>query len=219
MPIKLVIFDLDGTLVDSLADLTAATNLMLAAFGRPLLAEAGVRQLVGQGARRLVERALSGASPDEVERGLALFLDANAAHIADRTRLYPGARATLDRLVALRVGLAIISNKNVALCRQLLEALGVEGYFAEVLGADSVVERKPSPLPIIHLLDRMGLSPAEAVMVGDSINDIAAGQGAGVPTVGCSYGYGEAAELAGADHCIAALPELLGLPFFGGKIS
>jgi phosphoglycolate phosphatase len=215
MGVKLVIFDLDGTLVDSLSDLTTATNLMLAAFDRPQLAEAEVRQLVGQGARRLVERALAGAPVEEVERGLSLFLEANAAHIADRTRLYPGARETLDRLLERGMSLAIISNKNAALCCQLLEALEVDEYFDEVLGADSVAERKPSPVPILHLLDRVGLAPPDAVMVGDSVNDIAAGKGAGVVTVGCDYGYGGPAELAEANFRIATLPELLSLPLFG----
>src|SRR5512133_3062244 len=100
MAIKLIIFDLDGTLVDSLADLAVATNRMLATFGRIQLSEAEVRQLVGQGARRRVERALPGAEAEEVDRGLELFLAYNEAHIADLTVLYPGVTETLETLTA-----------------------------------------------------------------------------------------------------------------------
>ncbi len=214
MNIKLVIFDLDGTLTDSLADLTDATNQMLAGFGRPALDCGSVRKLVGQGARRLVERALPGALEGEVESGLKAFLDYNNEHIADKTRLYPGVKETLDRLRADGKRMAVISNKNVLLCRKLLDLLGVGGYFDEVLGADSLPFRKPSPEPILKLLRDFDVAPEEAVMVGDSINDVAAGKGAGVTTVGCTYGYGDAVELADADFLVAALPELLGLPLF-----
>ncbi len=214
MNIKLIIFDLDGTLTDSLADLTDATNQMLAGFGRPVLDCGEVRKLVGQGARRLVERALHGASEGEVESGLNAFLDYNNEHIADKTRLYPGVKETLDRLRADGRRMAVISNKNVLLCRKLLDILGVGGYFDKVLGADSLPFRKPSPEPILKLLHDFDVAPEEAVMVGDSINDVAAGKGAGVTTVGCTYGYGDAVELADADFLVAAFPELLELSLF-----
>ncbi|HEY6872577.1 MAG TPA: HAD-IA family hydrolase [Geobacteraceae bacterium] len=212
--IKLIIFDLDGTLTDSLADLTDATNQMLAGFGRPALDCEEVRNLVGQGARRLVERAMPDAPAGEIEKGLKVFLDYNNAHIADKTTLYPGVRETLDKLRADGMRLAVISNKNVLLCRRLLDLLGVGGYFADVLGADSLPSRKPSPEPVFKLLHDFGVAPGEAVMVGDSINDVAAGKGAGVITVGCTYGYGYADELAGADYHVAALSDLLRLPLF-----
>jgi phosphoglycolate phosphatase len=215
MPIKLILFDLDGTLVDSLADLTSATNHMRAAFGRLPLGEAEVSRFVGQGAGRLVERALPGASATELAEGLALFLSCNEAHIADRSRLYPEVQETLIRIGSMGLLQAVISNKNENLCRRLLEILGIAGYFAAVLGADSLPFRKPSPEPLLRLLDDFDVSPDEAVMVGDSVNDIAAGKGAGVATVGCTYGYGDDAELAEADYRIASLPELLGLPLFG----
>ena len=215
MKTSLAIFDLDGTLVDSLADLTDATNQMLAAFGRPQLGMAEVRQLVGQGALRLVERALPGAADDEVERGLALFLAYNEAHIADRTVLYPGVAQTLEVLAGQRVPMVVLSNKNVSLCRTLLESLRVYRFFADVVGADSLPFRKPSPEPVLHILRQFGVAPAGAVMVGDSINDIAAGRDAGVVTVGCRYGYGDLSELTDADYRISAFPELVALPLFG----
>ncbi|MCM2357695.1 MAG: HAD-IA family hydrolase [Geobacteraceae bacterium] len=216
MPIKLIIFDLDGTLSDSLADLTDAVNQMLVCFDRPLLAAEQVRGLIGRGAGRLVEKALPGATGEEVERGLRIFLDYNDAHIVDKTRLYPGVKETLDRLRADGREMAVISNKNVALCRKLLALLGIGGYFADVLGADSLPFRKPSPEPVLKLLRDFGVEAREAAMVGDSINDIAAGNGAGVLTVGCGFGYGYASELADADYLVQAFPELLTLPPFSG---
>jgi phosphoglycolate phosphatase len=217
MSIKLIIFDLDGTLTDSLADLTAAANHMLSAFGRPIMDETGVRQLVGEGARRLVERAMPGATGKEVEQGLTIFLAYNEAHIADQTVLYPGVAKTLAALHAKGLTIALLSNKNELLCRKLLEALGVNHYFAEVVGADSLPERKPSPEPVRYLLKRFGVLPQEAAMVGDSINDIAAGDVAGVVTIGCTYGYGNGEDLATATYRIDTLPELLGLAIFAEK--
>jgi phosphoglycolate phosphatase len=215
MGVKLVIFDLDGTLFDSLEDLTTATNHMLQACGRPVITSSEVRLLVGQGAGRLVERALGGASSDEITRGLRHFLDYNEAHIAERTRLYPGVEETLALLAAQQTPLTVVSNKNVALCRRLLDLFGIGTYFSAVLGADSLPQRKPSPEPLLKLLRDFNVSPGEGMIIGDSINDIEAGKGAGVVTVGCTYGYGEPVELADADYRIDAFPELLNLPPFG----
>jgi phosphoglycolate phosphatase len=211
---KLLIFDLDGTLIDSLDDLTDATNHMLAGFGRSALTPPEVRLLVGQGARSLVMRAMPGATHDEIERGLTAFIAYNEAHIADRTLPYPGVVETLARLRDGGSPMAVVSNKNVALCRKILTILGIEDYFAEVLGADSLPTRKPSPEPVLKLVHDFGVSPAEAVMVGDSINDIAAGLGAGVVTVGCTWGYGDISELAKADYRIDRFSDLTGLPLF-----
>lgn len=213
-PIDLIIFDLDGTLIDSLPDLAAATNHMLATLGRPRIDQDAVRNLVGQGARRLVERALAGVSEEEVEQGLALFLDYNHRHIADRTVLYPGVTETLDLLRGRGMRMAIISNKNVALCREVLSVLGVDYYFEEILGADSLPFRKPSPEPVLKLLADFGVAPERAALVGDSINDIAAGRGAGVRTVGCTWGYGDPMELKDADYRIGEFVELLEIPLF-----
>jgi phosphoglycolate phosphatase len=213
MPIKLIIFDLDGTLVDSLDDLTDSTNHMLKRFDRDELTRRDVRLLVGQGAKRLVEGAMPGASPDEVEEGVQLFLAYNDLHIADRTRLYPGVSDTLDILGAGRL-LSVISNKYEAHCRKLLAVLGVKDHFCSVMGVDSHPLRKPSPEPLLKMMADCGVTAAETAMVGDSSNDIIAGKGAGVITIGCSYGYGDISEIQDADYRIDRFPELLDLPIF-----
>lgn len=213
-PIDLIIFDLDGTLIDSLPDLADATNHMLTTLGRPRIDQDAVRRLVGQGARRLVERALPGASEDVIAQGLDLFLDYNHHHIADRTVLYPGVMETLDALKQRGIRMAIISNKNVALCREVISVLGAEHYFEEILGADSLPFRKPSPEPVLKLLADFELAPERATLVGDSINDIAAGNGAGVVTVGCTWGYGDSEELAEADYRVDSFYELSDIPLF-----
>jgi len=212
-PIRLLIFDLDGTLIDSLPDLTDATNLIREKHGLPQIEIADVRKLVGRGARPLVERALPGASEAEVDQALQVFLEYNLAHIADKTRPYPGVPETLRELSGLGIPMVVLSNKDVALCREVLGRLGLEQHFTDVFGADSFPYRKPSPEPVIAVLKVFGIPAAECVMVGDSVNDIAAGGGAGVWTVGCSYGYGDLSELDEAHYRVPDFPSLLELPF------
>ena len=205
MTARTALFDLDGTLVDSLEDLTTAVNHMLAGFGRPSLAPASVQGLVGKGARNLVRRALETDSEEAIARGLALFVAYNSAHVADKSALYPGMGETLRQLAGNGIRLAVISNKPETLCHLIMEALGIARHFEFICGGDTFPEMKPSPLPLLRTLERLGISAGDAVMVGDSINDIQAGQQAGVTTIGCTWGYGGMEELAGADHC-AALP-------------
>jgi len=212
--LKLLIFDLDGTLIDSLPDLASATNHMRQRFQLPALSAEAVRGLVGQGARSLVERALPGMGAGEVEEGLEIFLGYNLLHIADQTTLYPGVAETLQALEGLGIPLCVLSNKNVALCRKVLSQLKIARFFPKVFGADSFPFRKPSPEPVLAILKEFAVEPGECILVGDSINDIAAGGGAGVVTVGCSYGYGDICELAGADYRVGDFPSLLGLSIF-----
>lgn len=215
--IKLIIFDLDGTLIDSLDDLADATNHMLTSLGRTAANRDQVRSFVGQGARRLVEKAMPNAVPEEIEIGLSIFLAYNEEHIVDKTRLYPGVVETLSALRRAGKTLAVVSNKNVALCTKVLTTLQADGFFACVIGADSLPARKPSPEPLLKVLRDLGVSPEQAAIVGDSINDITAGKGAGIVTVGCTYGYGDRAEIADADYLVDTAPGLLELPVFRGK--
>ena len=208
----LYILDLDGTLVDSLDDLTASVNAMRGEFTLPSLGRQAVRGMVGQGARALVERALPGRSGNEVAAGLDIFLAHNEAHLFDRTRLYPAVAETLASLAGQGHTLALLSNKNEGLCRQLLAHFGIAGFFAVVVGGDSLPERKPSPEPVLHIMKLLAKQPGNTLMVGDSSNDVTAGRDARVITVGCSYGYGEPYELAAAAFVITDFAALLKLP-------
>ncbi len=213
---KLIIFDLDGTLVDSLDDLTTSVNHMLAAFGRQHVCRDAVRGMVGQGARKLVERAMPGASESDLRRGLEIFLAHNESHLADRTVPFPGVVSTLSELQRSGHVMVVVTNKNESLSRKLLAVLDLTGYFHGVYGADTLPSRKPSPEPLRHVMAELGYSPGETLMVGDSINDISSGNGAGVTTVGCTWGYGDALELAEASWCIDRFADLLQLPPVAG---
>jgi phosphoglycolate phosphatase len=211
MTIALVLFDLDGTLVESLDDLTDAVNHMLADFGRQQLDPAQVRQLVGKGARNLVQRALASDSAEEISRGLAIFTEFNALHIADKSRLYPGVPELLQELTDKGIRMAVISNKQEALSRLILKALEIDIYFDIIAGGDTFSEMKPSPLPLLKVIDELDCSTAEAAMVGDSINDIQAGNRAGITTIGCRWGYGSRDELCGANFQAASVAEITGI--------
>lgn len=208
---KLIVFDLDGTLIDSIPDLTAAVNHMRSTFNLAMLSQEEVTSLVGEGAKRLVEDALPGFSQEEQQKGLACFLDYNFEHLIDQTRLYPGAIETLQTLKGNGHILAVASNKSESHCKEILRLLKVDHFFSAVLGAESAAERKPSPAPIFHLMRHFGVSSSETVMVGDSINDIKAGKGAEVLTIGCEFGYGTSAELEDADDTISSLEQVVAL--------
>jgi phosphoglycolate phosphatase len=213
--IKLVIFDLDGTLVDSIAELVAATNHVRSVFGLPQFTECEVRKMLGNGGQRLVEKALPEAGPAELKRADAEYLLYSEVHLLTSTRTYPGVVDTLAELKRNGVPMAIISSKHSMLSRKLLRRLGIDAYFLAILGSDSLPFRKPSPELILKLLGDLRMDACEGVIVGDSMSDILAGKRAGVVTVGCSYGYGNASELTHADYRISSMPELLRLPLFG----
>lgn len=204
MIVRAALFDLDGTLVDSLGDLTDAVNHMLARRGSPALSPDQVRPLLGKGARNLVGLVLGTDHSGEIEEGLTWFLEFNRTHIADKSTLYPGARETLQNLTAHNIALAAISNKNEALSRLILESLGIDSFFKIICGGDSFEEMKPSPLPLLKVVEHLDVPADCAVMVGDSSNDIQAGIRAGIATIGCSWGYGYPEELHGATRLAAS---------------
>ena len=188
-----VIFDLDGTLVDSGPDLTAAMNAVLAEEGLPELAEATVRHLVGDGARALLRRgyAADGQAFPDGAAGDALverFIEHYRARLTDRTRPFPGAEACLDRLAGAGAALAVCTNKPHDLAVGVLEGLGLMGRFAEVLGRDSLPACKPDPAPLLEILRRTGR--ARGVMIGDTMTDVAAARAAGMPVMLATFGYG-----------------------------
>ena len=202
-------FDLDGTLCDSLPDLAAAANAMRASLGLLPLPQPTVESYVGDGIAVLVHRALTGNVDGRAEeklwaQGFTLFVQYYAEHIADRTRAYPETEAGLGLLKSLGIPLAVITNKNEVLAVKLLEALGLSDYFSLVLGGDSLPEKKPSPVPLLHAAEVLGV---------DSRNDILAAKAAGCPSIGVTFGYGDMAELSKheatrPDWTIGSLPEI-----------
>ncbi len=184
------LFDLDGTLVDSVPDLAAALNRLMAARGLPGFGGPEVMRMVGDGARVLVERAFAarGRTPDEA--ALAAFLEDYSAHAAERTRAFPGVAETLRELAGAGWRLAVCTNKPLAPTRSLLAALGLEGFFAAVGAGDSFPVRKPDPGHLLATLHAAGGTPDRAVMVGDHHNDLLAAGGAGVPVIFAAWGYG-----------------------------
>ena len=208
MTVRAVLFDLDGTLVDSLDDLTDAVNHIRGVFAHPPLTSDDVRQKVGKGARNLVQQVLPNAVDADIDRALELFLDFNRLHIADKSMLYPGIPEVLRSLASSDIKMAVISNKNEDLSRLILETLGIDDLFASVSGGDTYQERKPSPLPVLAEIEKMGFSPDECAIAGDSVNDIEAGRLAGIATIACTWGYGGADELTGATVFINTPQEL-----------
>ncbi len=209
MNIRAALFDLDGTLVNSLEDLTEAVNHILDAFSHSLLTADAVRMKVGKGARNLVRQVLPDVDEACIDRALAMFLEFNREHIADKSRLYPGMLETLNELAALDVKMAVISNKNEDLSKLILQTLGIYNLFECICGGDTYPERKPSSLPLLKVVDKLGFAPNRCVMIGDSINDIQAGQHANITSIGCSWGYGGLEELSGADTLVQTPQELL----------
>jgi phosphoglycolate phosphatase len=212
-PFAIVGFDLDGTLLDTLGDLAAAVNHALGLMDRAPLTEAAVRPMIGRGAKHMLEeglRATGGAPDGAVERLYPELLRFYEAHIAVHSRPFPGAIAALDRLGALGVRTAVVTNKNEHLARVLLGELGLADRMATIIGGDTLGVRKPSPEPIHAMVERCG--GRRAAFVGDSIYDVMAAKNAGVPSVAVSFGFLDrpAAEL-GADHVIDHFDELVPL--------
>lgn len=211
-----IVFDLDGTLVDTAPDLTAALNTVLAEHGRSALSVAAVRNMIGDGTAKMVERgfAATGAVPAELDPAVQRFLAVYAGGVAERSQPYPGVVATLAALVAAGRRLAVCTNKPDALAEQLLAALDMRRLFHVVVGGD-VPFRKPDPRHLQLTLDRLGVTAHEAVMVGDAGNDVASARAAGLPVVLVPYGYTAVpAEQLGADGVLggfADLPAALGL--------
>jgi phosphoglycolate phosphatase len=195
MTAPLIVFDLDGTLLDTAPDLLGALNVVLREEGLPPLPRHAVRYNFGHGARALIVEGLRlSGRPVEVERLEAMtlrFLDVYAGRMADETRPYPGAEACLDRLAARGFRFAVCTNKRAALAVPLLAALGLADRFDAVVGGDSLPVRKPHPDHLAGTIAAAGGSPDAAVMVGDSDADAAAARGAGVPVVGVTFGYTE----------------------------
>ena len=214
--IRAVIVDLDGTMVDTLGDFDVALNRMLEELGRPAVARTDIERMVGKGSAHLIRMALmhgglsteaAGAVQAEAwTRYQAHYLAINGQHSA----VYPG---VLEGLAALRtrgLPLACLTNKPLAFARPLLQAKGLDGFFAHVFGGDSFERSKPDPLPLLKTCEALGTDPAHTLMVGDSQNDGIAARAAGCPVVLVTYGYnhGEPIDRAPHDRLIDSLAGL-----------
>jgi phosphoglycolate phosphatase len=209
---RLVVFDLDGTLVDSSRDLAAAVNATLArvAPDTPPLSLDTVRTFVGDGAGVLIARTLARVgSRLKAEEVLPLFLESYAHGLLRTTALYPGVREALDALRPRR--LAVLSNKPGTMSRAILAGLGVGDRFFRIYGGGDLASRKPDPDGVYRLLEETGVPAEEAVLVGDSPVDVQTGRAAGVRTVGVTYGFDpEGVRREGPDLVLGDLRELAG---------
>jgi phosphoglycolate phosphatase len=212
-PIRAVAIDLDGTLLDTIGELAAAVNAMLGQLGHSggaavswqtvglalkvsALPDAAVRDMVGKGVANLVSRALAAATGEEPSPALAahalsVYQECYFALLGTASAPFPGVVAGLDRLRDMRLPLACITNKSERFTLPLLERTGMRARFALVVCGDTFEERKPHPLPLLKTAEHFGCAPHELLMIGDSVNDVAAARAAGCPVLCVPYGYNE----------------------------
>ncbi len=210
------LFDLDGTLVDTLPDILQAANVALQDDGFAAIDLALGRRFVGQGGRVLLQGALASQGVETLnaersERLYQAFLSHYDEQIAAASVAYPGVHKTLAHLQGLGIPLAVITNKIEALSRKLLTTLDMMRYFDVLVGLDSLPERKPHPLPVQHVCERFGVRPSESLFVGDSVTDVVTARAAGCDVVCVDYGYhGEIApHRLGADAVLSDFTEIL----------
>ncbi|MFZ5757233.1 MAG: phosphoglycolate phosphatase [Pseudomonadota bacterium] len=214
---KAVLFDLDGTLVDSVPDIAVAVDGMLKQLGRAPAGEARVRGWVGNGGRMLVRRALAGnvtgvADDDpQLASAMDIFFACYDASNGRASRLYDGVTDALEELSVRGLPMAVITNKPHRYIEPLFDALGITRHFRILIGGDTLPVKKPDPAPLLLACRELGIAPADALMVGDSRNDIEAARAAGCPVVAVDYGYNYGRPIAddGPDRVIGNLLQLL----------
>lgn len=201
MPFAAVLFDLDGTLLDTIADIADATNAMLADMKRPPLSQAVIRSYVGKGTKVLIARALSNhhdaavCQPGEIERGMASFSRHYGQLNGDKTILYPGVLKGLKDFKKQGSKLAIVTNKSTEFTPPLLARMGIDHFFEHIICGDTCVERKPNPMSMLHACDLLRVKPADTLAIGDSINDARAAQAAKIKVLAVPYGYNEGIDV------------------------
>ena len=214
---SVILFDLDGTLIDSVPDLALAINEMLRELGRSPYDEETIRFWIGNGSAMLVRRALAGSReiPEGFDEELyarahAIFLERYARVLARATRPYPQVPETLELLKARGYRMAIVTNKPGQFVAPILERLGLAEYFDLIVGGEDLPVKKPDPAPLLYACEELGVSPGKALMVGDSANDILAAKSAGIPVLAVAYGYthGTPVEEYGPDRVVERFGEL-----------
>lgn len=214
-PIDVVLFDLDGTLIDSVPDLAAAIDLMLQSLGRAPAGEAKVNRWVGNGASALVKRALTNcddgdelgwveSKDEEYMVAYPIFESAYAQRLTHATGLYNGVLSLLADLSAAGIKLGLITNKPRRFTVPLLRALNIHHYFHDVICGDDLEHKKPHPLPVLTALKNLAVNAEQAIMVGDSISDVKSAAAAGVKTVAVTYGYNHGISIRDASNELQA---------------
>ncbi|MGR0277994.1 phosphoglycolate phosphatase [Marinomonas dokdonensis] len=210
---ELVCFDLDGTLMDSVPDIAGAVDAFLEHFDAPLAGEQRVRGWVGFGSAKLIEQAMQWADldPKHHEEAYRVFLIHYHQHLTDNTRLYPNVKAILKACKHHNVPMALITNKPSVFVKPMLDHFGLTESFAWLLGGDTLEEKKPSALPLLHCSETIEAEPEKCLMIGDSITDFRAANQAGFKCALVTYGYHQGVDLAslGADLLVDDLAELL----------
>jgi phosphoglycolate phosphatase len=217
LKLKAVVWDLDGTLVDSAPDLATALNSVLDKRGFAGHSLATVRAMIGSGVSKLVERGFNalGIRPDsaQLDALVALFMQEYGACAIDHTRPYPGVVEVLQQLHQVNIPMGVCTNKPEAISRRILEGLGLSGYFSSLIGGDTSPARKPDPQPLLACLRELASEPATSLMIGDSSIDVRTARAAGVTVGVVPWGYRHAPiEDLGADfiiHDLSCLPELI----------
>ena len=210
---RTIVFDLDGTLVDTAPDLISTLNLVLAGEGLPPVAYDDARRMIGGGARRMLERALIAEGrqvpPAELDRMFRIFIDHYSVHIADRSRPFPHLESVLQRFAGEGFRLAVCTNKLEWLSVRLLETLNLSRYFAAICGQDTFGIQKPDPQMLRLTIRRAGGEVRHAIMIGDSMTDVRTARAAHVPVIAVDFGYSEVApEALNADCLISSFTEL-----------
>jgi phosphoglycolate phosphatase len=215
LAVKMVMVDLDGTLIDTLPDLASAANRMLADMGRSPWEMTHYRAWIGNGVPRFVKRALTGEmqaepGPKLFEQALALFRRHYGEAVSELSRPYPGAVEALERLKAQGFSLACITNKAEVFTLPLLKNLDLHKYFQLVLSGDSLPKQKPDPLPLRYACEHFGIDSSHGVLVGDSSNDVQAARAAGMPVICVTYGYNHGHDIRQSlpDHVVDSLTDV-----------
>jgi phosphoglycolate phosphatase len=210
---RTIVFDLDGTLVDTAPDLISTLNFVLAGERLPPVAYNDARRMIGGGARRMIERALIAEGRNvpgaELDRMFRIFIDHYGAHIADRSRPFPHLESVLQRFGGEGCRLAVCTNKLEWLSRRLLDTLNLSRYFAAICGQDTFGIQKPDPQMLRLTIRRAGGEAQRAIMIGDSMTDVRTARAANVPVIAVDFGYSEVAPAAlDADRLISSYAEL-----------
>jgi len=215
---KLILIDLDGTLVDSVPDLAFCVDHMMRRIGREAWGETRVRDWVGNGVERLVRRALTGqldGEPDDAvfEQSYPIFIELYQNHNGENSLLYPGVQEGLDYMAEQGYALGCVTNKAAQFTEPLLEALDIHHCFRTIISGDSLPRKKPDPMPLLHAAEVFGVTPADSLMLGDSVSDVKAARAAGFQIVCVSYGYNHGRDIREAepDAVIDSFIELRGL--------